>query len=265
MHPTILDTVLWLLGITGEALLVTVLILRRSYRTFPIFFSWVLLSLLTEPTFYWLSLKTSAATYLEVYFALNFPQYLLEAAVLAEIALNVTRPVTRSVSKGLMMALAVSMGLIAICGFLVAARLNASTLNASALTNPRAFMVINTTMAILRLATFVLIAGFSQVLGLNWKNHVLQLASGLAFYAIITLIVDFSQSHLWDGPSYVSTWVALDHLRVAGYLCALYFWSYAFATKEAPRKEFSPQMTRFLVSISGSTKRQRAVLARTRN
>ncbi|HEX5233905.1 MAG TPA: hypothetical protein VFW25_01100 [Silvibacterium sp.] len=260
MHPTSIDTILWLLGIVGEVLLVTILLFRRSYRIFPIFCAWALLLLLTEPTFYWVSLKASQATYDKVYFALNFPQYLLEAGVLAEIALNVTSPVKRSLSKPLMIAFATSMGLIAICGFLVAATLNASTL-----ANPRAFMVINTTMAILRLATFLLIAGFSQVLGLNWKNHVLQLASGLAFYAIITLIVDFSQSHLWAGPNYASEFFALDHLRIAGYLCALYFWCYAFAKKEAPRKEFSPQMTKFLVSISGSTKRQRAVLARTRN
>jgi hypothetical protein len=141
----------------------------------------------------------------------------------------------------------------------------AAQLNASTLAHTRSFMVADTTMAILRLATFVLIAGFSQLLGLNWKNHVLQLASGLAFYAVITLIVDFAQSHLRAGPSYDSTFNAIDHLRIGGYLCTLYFWSYAFAKKEAPRKEFSPQMARFLVSISSTAQRQRAVLARTRD
>jgi hypothetical protein len=150
--------------------------------------------------------------------------------------------------------------LIATVGVFVAAHLNASTL-----ADPRSFMVIDTTMAILRLATFVLIAGFSQVLGLNWKNHVLQLTSGLAFYAVVTLIVDFAESHLRASPSYVSSFIALDHLRIGGYLCALYFWCYAFVTKEAPRREFSPQMTRFLVSMSSTAQRQRAVLARTRD
>jgi hypothetical protein len=150
--------------------------------------------------------------------------------------------------------------LIAFVGFVVAAHLNESTL-----ADPRSFMVVDTTMAILRLATFLLIAGFSQLLGLNWKNHVLQLASGLAFYAVVTIIVDFSQSHLRGGPEYGRQFFALDHLRIGGYLCTLYFWSYAFAKKEAPRKEFSPQMAKFLVSMSSTAQRQRAVLARTRD
>jgi hypothetical protein len=260
MHFSNLDTALWATGIAGEILLVSVLLFRRNYRTFPIFFSWVLFLLLLEPSFYWLMLKTSGATYYKVYFALNFPQYLLEIGVLVEIALNVLRPVKQTLSRKLLIALGAAMLLIAIVGFVVAAQLNESTL-----ADPRSFMVVDTTMAILRLATFLLIAGFSQLLGLNWKNHVLQLASGLAFYAVVTIIVDFSQSHLRGGPEYGRQFFALDHLRIGGYLCTLYFWSYAFAKKEAPRKEFSPQMTQFLVSISGSTKRQRSVLARTRD
>jgi hypothetical protein len=126
-------------------------------------------------------------------------------------------------------------------------------------------MVVNATMAILRLTTFILIAGFSQLLGLNWKNHVLQLASGLAFSAVVTLIVEVAHSELRGGPNYARQYFALDHLRIAGDLCTLYFWCYAFVKKEAPRKEFSPQMARFLVSISGTAQKQRTALARTRD
>lgn len=260
MHLSRIDTALWLVGIAGELLLVSVLIWRRSYRNFPIFFLWILSLLLQEPSTYWVILKASAATYYKFYFALSFSQYLLETGVLVEIALNVLRPVKQTLSRKLLVALGAAMLLIAVVGFLVAAHVNESTL-----ADPRSFMVADTTMAILRLATFVLIAGFSQLLGLTWKNHALQLASGLAFYAVITLIVDFAQSHLRAGPSYVNSFNAFDHLRIAGYLCTLYFWAYAFGKKEAPRKEFSPQMAKFLVSISGSAKRQHAVLARTRD
>jgi hypothetical protein len=255
-----IDSALWLAGVTGEALLVYILFVRGTYRTFPVFFSWICFVLMLEPTFYWLMLHTSPYTYYRVFFALNFPQYLLEVGVLAEIALNVVRPVRKTLPRGLVIAFASAILLIVIAGFLVAARVNSSTL-----VKPRSFFVINTTMAFLRLATFILIAGFSQVLGLNWKNHILQLASGLAFYSVVTLIVELSHSHLRDGPTYASSYAALDHLRIGGYLCTLYFWCYVFAKKEAPRKEFSPQMTKILVSLSGSTERQRAVVARTRD
>lgn len=260
MHVSGIDTALWLAGVIGEALLVYILFIRGIYRNFPVFFTWICFVLLLEPTFYWLLVHTSESTYYKVFFALNFPQYLLEVGVLAEIAFNVIQPVRKALPRGLVIASGVAVLVIVIAGFLVATHTNASTL-----ADPRAFTVINTTMAILRLATFILIAGFSQVLGLNWKNHVLQLASGLAFYSVVTLIVELSHSFLRGGPSYHANYIALDHLRIGGYLCTLYFWCYVFAKKEAPRKEFSPQMTKILISLSGSTERQRAVVARTRD
>ena len=260
MHLSGIDTALWLAGIAGEALLVFILLARRSYRTFPLFFSWVAFVLLLEPTFYWLINHSSASTYYRVFFVLNFPQYLLETGVLVEIALNILSPVKKILPRNLMLGFAVAVLVIAGVGFLAAAHINAATLS-----DPRSFTVVNTTMAILRLAIFILIAASSQLLGLSWKNHVLQLASGLAFYSVVALIVELAHSHLRAGRSYYATYVALDHLRIGGYLCALYFWCYVFAKKEAPRKDFSPQMAKILVSLSGSTKRQRAVLARTRD
>ena len=260
MHLSGIDAALLLAGAAGEALLVLILLIRRSYRTFPLFFIWISFVLLLEPTFYWLVHHTSATTYYRVFFVLNFPQYLLEIGVLVEIALNILSPVRKILPRTLILGFAAAVLAIAGIGFLTAAHLNAATLS-----DPRLFTVVNTTMAILRLTIFVLIAAFSQLLGLSWKNHVLQLTSGLAFYSVVALIVELAHSHLRAGPSYYSTYVALDHLRIGGYLCALYFWCYAFAKKEAPRKEFSPQMAKILVSLSGSTKRQRAVLARTRD
>jgi hypothetical protein len=252
-----IDDWLWAAGTAGEVTLLGILCARRVYRTFPIFFSWLTFVVLLEPTFYWLLHHASEKTYYQVFFALNFPQYLLEAGVLIEIAASVLRPVKRALPKGLLYFLVGGMVLIGAVAFIIATHLNASTL-----AHPRYFQVINATMAILRLVTFLLIAAFSQLLGIGWRNHVLQLASGLAFYAAVTLIVELGHSHLRAGSDYASQFYALEHLRVAGYLCSLTYWCYSFARKEAPRKEFSPQMAQLLVSISGSTKRQHSVVAR---
>ncbi len=250
MQVTDIDSLLWAAGAAGEVVLLGILCWRRVYRTFPIFFSWLTFVVVLEPTFYWLLHHASAKTYYQVFFALNFPQYLLEAGVLIEIAASVLQPVKRVLPKGLLYFLIGGMVLIGVVAFLIATHLNASTL-----AHPRYFLVINATMAILRLVTFLLIAAFSQLLGIGWRNHVLQLASGLAFYAAVTLIVEVAHSHLRAGPDYASEFFALDRWRVAGYLCSLSYWCYSFARKEAPRKEFSPQMAQLLVSISGSAKR----------
>jgi hypothetical protein len=250
MQVLSLDSALWIAGVVGEVVLLSILIARKAYRTFPVFVAWISFSVLLEPVYYWLVHHLSPDTYLKVYFGLNFPQYLVELGVLVEIAVNVLRPVNKALPKAILYFLAFGTVIIGIVAFLFTRHLSAATL-----ANPRSLTVITTTMAILRLVTFLLIAALSQVLGLGWKNHVLQLASGLAFYSAVTLIVELAHSSLRAGPDYSHQFTALEHFRVLGYLCSLTYWCYSFARKEAPRKEFSPQMAQLLVSISGSTKR----------
>jgi hypothetical protein len=254
-----LEDSFWAAGLVGEVLLLSILVVRKIYRTFPVFFGWLTFALLSEPTLYWFLHHTTSRTYYQVYFALNFPQYLLEALVLLEIAAKVVQPVRKSLPAGLLYFLALLMFAIGGAGFLIAAHLNSATL-----AHPRSFMVINMAMAILRLVTFIFIAAFSQVLGLGWKNHVLQLASGLAFYAAVTLLVEILLSHLQSGPAYIRSFYDLQYLRIASYLCSLYYWCYSFSRKEAPRKEFSSKMSELLVSISETAKQQQLMIAEKR-
>jgi len=263
MGVSSIEGFLWIAGVVGEVLLICVLLLRHSYKTFPIFTAYIAWIAVSDPLLLWVldsQHHQFDSTYSQTYIFFNVIQYTLESAVLVEIALEVLRPARKSLPKSVPLILIALMVGVAVIALPLSIHLNAATI-----AKPRTLPVINVTMAILRIIIFIVIAGFSQLLGLNWKNHVLQLASGLAFYAVITLIVELSHSHLRASPSYAANYVALDHLRIGGYLCTLYFWCYSFAKKEAPRKEFSPQMTRILVSLSGSAKRQRAVLARTRD
>ncbi len=262
VRVTDLDTVLWLMGIAGQILLLATLLLRRLYRTFPLFSAFILWNALSDLFQLAVLMRQHDANSLLYYrtcFAINIVQYALELGVFVEIATNVLKPVRRSLPKGIIYILLVCMALIGMAGFLFAARLNAATL-----THTRAFFVVDTSVAILQVLTFMLIAAFSQVLGLTWRHHVLQLASGLAFYAAITLIVSLAHSYLRGGPDYATKYREISHLGVAGYLCSLSYWCYSFARKEAPRKEFSPQMAQLLVSMSGSAKRH-SVTARSLN
>ena len=257
-----LETVLWLVGVAGQIVLLVTLIYRRLYRTFPIFSAlifWNSLSDLFQLAVLMGHHDSYSLLYYRTCFAINILQYALEIGVFVEIAANVFRPVRRSLPSGISYLLPVFMFAIAIGGFVFAARLNAASL-----THLRAFFIVDVTVAILQVLTFALIAAFSQVLGLTWKNHVLQLASGLAFYAAITLIVSLAHSYLRAGPDYAAKYKQITHFAVLGYLCSLTYWCYSFARKEAPRKEFSPQMAQLLVSISGSAKRH-SVAARSLN
>ena len=262
MRVSDLETVLWLMGIAGQIILLVTLLYRRIYRTFPVFSAFILWNSLSD--LFQLAVlmghhDSSSVLYYRTCFAINVVQYALEIGVFVEIATNVLKPVRRSLPAGIVYILLICMAVIAVAGFVFAAHLNAASL-----THLRAFFVVDTSVAILQVLTFMLIAGFSQVLGLTWKNHVLQLASGLAFYAAITLIVSLAHSYLRAGPEYAAKYREIGHLGIAGYLCSLSYWSYSFARKEAPRKEFSPQMAQLLVSMSGSAKRH-SVTARSLN
>ncbi|HEX3469599.1 MAG TPA: hypothetical protein VHT28_00305 [Silvibacterium sp.] len=251
MQTSYTDNWLWGLASAGEVVLLCILLFRRTYRTFPLFTAWIAFSALSEPLYYFLIRHADSRTYLNVDFTQSLMLAALELCVLLEIAINVMAPAKRSLPKMLFAVFAVAIIAVGIGGFFFAAHANEATL-----AHPRTIFVVNNTVAILRLVAFLLIAGFAQILGLGWKNHVLQVASGLAFYAAVSLITTLLQNRMHGGPSYYLEYHSMQQLAAASYLCALYYWCYSFARQEAPRKEFSPQMTQLLVSISGSTKRQ---------
>jgi hypothetical protein len=263
MHISELNTQLWLASDIGKALLLGIMIQRQLYRTFPVFFTYVSWDLLSDLLLF--VILSASPGYLghhypQFYYSAGMVTYVLEFGVLLEIASNVLQPAKRMLSQGFRYFLFGAVLVLGIVCFWLAVWVNPTPF-----TNLRVFLVMDTTAAILCVLMFLLIAGFSQVLGLSWKNHVLQLTTGLALYSVVELTVELIQSQLHAGSAYASQYQFWSQFKVVGYLCTLSFWCYAFLKKEAPRKEFSPQMQKVLVYLSGSTKRQRAVVARSRD
>ena len=114
---------------------------------------------------------------------------------------------------------------------------------------------LDLTVGLLRMLIFVATAGFAQVLGIGWKNKVLQLATALSFYSAVNLIVSLGERH--SGAS-----TGLEPFRSVAYALELGFLVWAFTTKEVRRREFSPQMEQFLVTLAGRAKLARTALVR---
>lgn len=55
----------------------------------------------------------------------------------------------------------------------------------------------------------------------------------------------------------------LNQLLIASYICALIYWVYCFAQKEAERREFTPQMQNMLLAVAGVARAERSALANT--
>jgi len=112
------------------------------------------------------------------------------------------------------------------------------------------------TFAILRVACFLVMASFSQLLAIGWRDRELQVATGLGLYSIASLLVTLLHSHQKLGPQY--HW--LDVAVSASYVCTLTYWIFSFATKEQERKEFSPQMQQLLLLMGGGARTGRISL-----
>jgi len=93
------------------------------------------------------------------------------------------------------------------------------------------------------------------LLSIGWRDRELQVATGLGFYSIASLAVQVAQSHQGMGQ-----YSDLNRIVVASYVCSLLYWVFSFATKEAERRDFTPQMQNFLLAVAGAARTSRSVL-----
>ena len=179
------------------------------------------------------------------------PQYFLEAMVLFEIAWHVLRPVQVSLPHRTLQIFALSWpSRRCVAPFSPGTFTATATLIYAEIKGP-----LDLTVSLLRMLIFVVTAGFAQLLGIGWKNKVLQLATALSFYSAVDLIVSLVQSHV--GPS-----GTLDRIKAVNFLFEMCFLVWAFTTKDVRRREFSPQMEQFLVTLAGRAKLARTALVR---
>ena len=83
----------------------------------------------------------------------------------------------------------------------------------------------------------------------------MQLATGLSFYSAADLIATLVERYSGDSSG-------LEAIRVLAFAIELGFFLWVFTTKEVRRREFSPQMEQFLVTLAGRARHARTALVR---
>ena len=258
MHLWTVDNVSIAAGLVLQAALAFVLIQRSLARLYPIFLLYLLLNLVEDPLGW--ALQGSETIYLRYYFVVTIIDYILQLLILFEIGRNVIRPSKRSIPF--------PVAPVAIVGILLCALIAASfspQVQLIGLGHTREILIrVSLLLAILKILLFVTLAVFAQVLGIGWKSHVLQLASGFAFYGAVSLMVQLSSTRVAgsDNMSYVIHLTRLAQIQSAAYNFTLVFWIWAFSRNEAQRKDFTPQMQEVLVTIAKSAKRTRLAVTR---
>jgi hypothetical protein len=251
MRLQVLYAALVLLGLLTEVALLVVLIVRRQYRIFPVFTIYIAFDVLADIFIGVLFAGASKSVAHSVSIILLPPQYFLELMVLLEIAWHVLRPVQVSLPRRALQTFAVFLALAVLCGTLLAWHADKTGIPIDAkLKGP-----LDLTVGLLRMLIFVVTAAFAQVLGVGWKDKVLRLATALSFYSAVALILSLVESHSGTSP-------VLVRIGAANYMFELGFLTWIFTTKDVRRREFSPQMERFLVTLAGRAKLARTAVVR---
>ncbi len=245
--PTTLDTATLVGSIVGEVAVCVLLLRRRIWAALPFFCVyalWTLVSDLTSSFILW-KWGVSSVIYGRYYIAQTVITSLLQFTVVVELAWSVLKPSRKSLPKKSLYFL---IGITAIAGMVIWPFVGMAV--------PKNFSHLSTvlfqlqeTFAILLIASFLIMASFSQLLSISLRDRELQVATGLGFISITGLIVALVHSHQVQGAEYHLA----DQLLSLCSVGALTYWVYSFATKEQERKEFTPQMQNFLLLISGGT------------
>ena len=244
------DTVLLGCGTAAEIAILLLMFRVRAYRTQPAFFVFILWSLVEDGLMYFLRIHTNQDTSYKAYEIQLVIDSAMIFAVIVELAWNVLRPIRSSLPKYTWLALAI---LIAVAGVLIWP-IAGFALPADLAPGGIQLFRLEQTTAILRVVVFLVLAACSHLLSIGWRNRELQIASGLGFFSIISLAVGIIHTHL---PVEAQQFHLLDQVASASYIAALGYWVYCFATKEAERRSFTPQMENFLLAAAGTARSAR--------
>jgi hypothetical protein len=251
-----LDIALWLAYIVVEAAVVGMLIYRRIWRILPFFCCYCAWDILSNVGAY-VSQQYFPTSYFRVYFAETILDSALQFCVLVELAWSVLRPVRSSLPRS---SLAVLSALILVAG--AAIWPFAAIAGLSHVVSRQALLLLQLqhTVSILRILFFLVLAGGSQLLSIGWRDRELQVATGLGFYSLVTMAISIVQTHQSTGPQYIR----LEQFVVISFLVSLVYWLVSFAQKTAERREFTPQMQGFLLTVAGAAHSSRVALTESR-
>ncbi len=247
-----LDNALWLAGSLTEATLLVLFFTRRTWRTFPVLCIYIAADLISNAANF-IVLRSFNRNYFSIYLVETVVDSVLQFGVLVELTWSVLRPLRPSVPRRTLVAIALVIIGLGIAGWPV------SGLHRPAQITTGGYLLahLQQTFSILRVLMFLLVAAFSQLLSIGWRDRELQVATGLGFYSLVSLGAAMLRTHVTT----VFQYSHLNEIVVASYVCSLIYWVVCFAQKEATRREFTPQMESFLLAMAGSARTQRIALA----
>lgn len=240
MNLSALDWLLVTATLLGNAALFAVLVIRRRWRDFPVFTSYMGFDTLLVPLLIVIVRLGSQWWYSRVYWSSVLIEFVLQLGVIWEIARIVMRPTgtwVRDAKKQFILWGAAGILLAAALPWLV------SPPAVSLLERLEVRGNLFTSLVICELIAVV--TRTSKTLGLGWRNHVMALGNGWTAWAVIAILVDGLHS-FFGGERYFRT---LEHVRMFAYLTALGYWLVQFWLEEPVRQPISPELSNYIQSL----------------
>ena len=234
MHLTGLDLLFWAAGFGAHLILLSVLLIRRRYRQFPIFTTFILTNVLRTIALYFAESLGTKATYFYTFWSLGILDTLLQISVVYEMYALTFRPLgvwardTRPAFKWLAMS---TVAVAAALAWLAAphARLWIQV------------VVIRGTFfsSVLMTELFVGMIALSVKAGLPSKTHVARISQGLGIYSAVDVLVEAAHSYFGVGHS-LDIYTVLSQVRMTAYLVCVGYWI-AMLWREAPAARQMPE------------------------
>jgi len=242
-------------GMAAEIALILLLIRGLVFKTFPAFFIYLCWSLFSDTLFYYVRVHYS----LVIFYKVSYIQLAVDSAMifalLVEVAWSVLRPIRNSLPKYSWIGIAVLIALGSLILWPISGLVAPGDLSPAGMS----FFRMEQTPAVVRAVFFLVLAAFSQVLSIGWRDRELQIATGLGFYSIVSLTITVLHTHQAARTQYQQFhW--LDVFGAFSYLAALAYWVYCFARQPAERREFTPQMHNMLLAVAGAARSTRVAL-----
>lgn len=232
--------VLWATGFCELVVLFTVLILRRRWKTFPLFTSWIGFQVLRGIVLYLVYRHGTHTAYAACYWTAVTLDLGMQIAIVFELAARVLKPTGTWVRDARKLFLLLAAG-----GTLIAAAI-AYAANPTMPTSLDDWIEKGLLFAAMLNAQLFLAMGFASTkLGLAWRHHVMGIATGWMLWASVGLFVEAASSYFgtnWHG-------VILDQIRIVAYQAATVYWIINLWLPEPETRTLSSEMQSYLAGL----------------
>ena len=245
-----LDGFLWTAGLAGHLVLLAILLVKKRFGSYPVFSALIGFSILRTVVLFGLRSHYGDPLYNHTYWRLALVDAGLQLALILEIASKVFRP------RGTWAVDVRSKLLVGILGSVVVAGVLAHLLAPTRHDLIENFAIkIGFFSVVLNAALFTVMIVLSSDAGLNWRSHIASIATGMAVYCFIGILIELV-SRVSEANMLRDLLISLQMIRRWLYVACLVYWGYSLWRPEPSPRKMSPRMEGQVVALREAVMRR---------